>query len=125
MILAIINYLGKLSDVRPAIKQSSVYGLPSYREGTPRTVLEAMGKATITTDAPGCRETVIDGDNGFLIPVKSIDELANTMEKFIVQPQLIHVMGNRSRQIVELKYEVHQVNSTMMQQMGIIMSDLK
>lgn len=122
-----INYLGKLSDVRPAIEQSSVYVLPSYREGTPRTVLEAMamGKAIITTDAPGCRETVIDGDNGFLIPVKSIDELANAMEKFIVQPQLIHVMGNRSRQIVELKYDVHQVNSTMMQQMGIITSDLK
>lgn len=117
-----ISYLGKLSDVRPAIEQSSVYVLPSYREGTPRTVLEAMamGKAIITTDAPGCRETVVDGDNGFLIPVKSIESLANAMEKFIVQPQLIHAMGTRSRQIVELKYDVAKVNHTMMAQMGLV-----
>ncbi len=55
-----LKYWGKLSDVRPAIAESSVYVLPSYREGTPRTVLEAMamGRAIITTDAPGCRETV-------------------------------------------------------------------
>lgn len=66
-----INYLGELTDVRPAIAETSVYVLPSYREGTPRTVLEAMsmGRAIITTDAPGCRETVVDGDNGFLVPV--------------------------------------------------------
>ena len=53
----VVNYWGKLSDVRPAIAASSVYVLPSYREGTPRTVLEAMamGRAIITTDAPGCR----------------------------------------------------------------------
>lgn len=58
-----INYWGKLSDVRPAIAESSIYVLPSYREGTPRTVLEAMamGRAIITTDAPGCRGTVMDG----------------------------------------------------------------
>ena len=58
----IIEFLGKLSDVRPAISESSVYVLPSYREGTPRTVLEAMamGRPVITTDAPGCRETVVD-----------------------------------------------------------------
>ena len=68
-----IEYLGRLSDVRPAIAASSVYVLPSYREGTPRTVLEAMamGRPIITTDAPGCRQTVIEGDNGFLVPVKS------------------------------------------------------
>ena len=67
----VVNYWGKLSDVRPAIAASSVYVLPSYREGTPRTVLEAMamGRAIITTDAPGCRETVIHGQNGYLVPV--------------------------------------------------------
>jgi glycosyltransferase involved in cell wall biosynthesis len=55
-----VRYAGRLDDVRPAMRESHVYVLPSYREGTPRTVLEAMstGRPLITTDAPGCRETV-------------------------------------------------------------------
>lgn len=91
----VIEFYGKLSDVRPAIAECSVYVLPSYREGTPRTVLEAMsmGRPIITTDAPGCRETVIDGDNGFLVPVKSIDGLVRAMETFVNQPELVERMG--------------------------------
>lgn len=117
-----INYWGKLSDVRPAIAESSVYVLPSYREGTPRTVLEAMamGRAIITTDAPGCRETVTDGDNGFLVEVKSVESLVKAMEKLILQPELIAKMGSRSREIALHKYDVHQVNAHMMQEMGLI-----
>lgn len=117
-----INYWGKLSDVRPAIAESSVYVLPSYREGTPRTVLEAMamGRAIITTDAPGCRETVIDGDNGFLVEVKSVENLVKAMEKLILQPGLITQMGNRSREIALHKYDVHKVNAHMMKEMGLI-----
>ncbi|WP_312317283.1 glycosyltransferase family 4 protein [Acinetobacter variabilis] len=118
----ILNYWGKLSDVRPAIAESSVYVLPSYREGTPRTVLEAMamGRAIITTDAPGCRETVTDGDNGFLVEVKSVESLVKAMEKLILQPELIAKMGSRSREIALHKYDVHQVNTHMMQEMGLI-----
>lgn len=117
-----LNYWGKLSDVRPAIAESSVYVLPSYREGTPRTVLEAMamGRAIITTDAPGCRETVINGDNGFLVEVKSVESLVKAMEKLILQPELITQMGIRSREIALHKYDVHQVNAHMMQEMGLI-----
>lgn len=117
-----VKYWGKLTDVRPAIAESSVYVLPSYREGTPRTVLEAMamGRAIITTDAPGCRETVIDGDNGFLVEVKSVESLVEAMQKFINQPELIENMGNRSREIALHKYDVHQVNKHMMQEMGLI-----
>ncbi|WP_122900935.1 glycosyltransferase family 4 protein [Acinetobacter sp. B51(2017)] len=117
-----LNYWGKLSDVRPAIAQSSIYVLPSYREGTPRTVLEAMamGRAIITTDAPGCRETVINGDNGFLVEVKSVDSLVHAMQQFIQQPDLVVKMGQRSRQIALEKYDVHQVNKHMMQEMGLI-----
>lgn len=117
-----VKYWGKLADVRPAIAESSVYVLPSYREGTPRTVLEAMamGRAIITTDAPGCRETVVDGDNGFLVEVKSVDSLVDAMQKFISQPELIEKMGNRSREIALHKYDVHQVNTHMMQEMGLI-----
>lgn len=116
-----LEFLGKLSDVRPAISDSSVYVLPSYREGTPRTVLEAMamGRPVITTDAPGCRETVVDGDNGFLVPVKAVDELVSTMIRFIKNPDLIAHMGGRSREIAEAKYDVHTVNEFMLVEMGI------
>ncbi len=117
-----INFLGRLSDVRPAIAECSVYVLPSYREGTPRTVLEAMamGRAVITTDAPGCRETVVDGDNGFLVPIKDADALAQAMLRFIEQPELIAQMGQRSRSIAEEKYDVHKVNAQMLEGMGLI-----
>lgn len=116
-----LEFYGRLSDVRPAITACSVYVLPSYREGTPRTVLEAMamGRAIITTDAPGCRETVVDGDNGFLVPVKAVNELAAAMERFIVERELAARMGSRSRQIAEQKYDVHRVNAVMLEEMGI------
>ena len=117
-----VNYWGKLSDVRPAIAASSVYVLPSYREGTPRTVLEAMamGRAVITTDAPGCRETVANGGNGYLVGVKSVDDLVQSMQYFIEDPKLITYMGRRSREIALNKYDVHQVNKHMMTEMELI-----
>jgi len=116
-----LDFLGRLSDVRPAIEACSVYVLPSYREGTPRTVLEAMamGRAIITTDAPGCRETVVDGDNGFLVPVRSVDALANAMARFIIDPTLAARMGQRSRQLAVDKYDVHKVNAVMLKEMGL------
>ena len=117
----IVNYWGKLSDVRPAIAASSVYVLPSYREGTPRTVLEAMamGRAVITTDAPGCRETVSHGVNGYLVAVKSVDQLVQSMQYFIEDPKLMISMGQRSREIALNKYDVHQVNKHMMTEMDM------
>ena len=116
-----LNFLGRLSDVRPAIADCAVYVLPSYREGTPRTVLEAMamGRAVITTDAPGCRETVVDGDNGYLVPVRSATALAAAMQRFIDEPDLAARMGARSRQIAEHKYDVRKVNAIMLREMGI------
>lgn len=116
-----LKYLGRLSDVRPAIAKCSVYVLPSYREGTPRTVLEAMamGRAVITTDAPGCRETVVDGDNGFLVPVKSVNALVQAMLRFIDEPDLAARMGLRGRQVAEEKYDVRKVNAKMLHEMGI------
>jgi len=116
-----IDFLGRLDDVRPAIAAASVYVLPSYREGTPRTVLEAMsmGRAIITTDAPGCRETVIDGENGFLVRTHSVDDLVSAMHKFIDDPALATTMGQRSREIAEEKYDVHRINAVMLREMGI------
>lgn len=118
----LIKFWGKLADVKPAIAACAIYVLPSYREGTPRTVLEAMamGRPIITTDAPGCRETVIDGLNGYLVPVKAVDELAQAMEKFIVNPALIAQMGAASRQLAQEKFDVNAVNQVMLREMGIL-----
>jgi glycosyltransferase involved in cell wall biosynthesis len=117
----VLEYLGQTEDVRPFIAGTSVYVLPSYREGTPRSVLEAMsmGRPIITTDVPGCRETVIDGENGFLVPMKNVEALVKVMEHFIQSPYLIPKMGRRSREIAEEKFDVHKVNAVIMQTMGL------
>ena len=117
----IIDFLGYKKDVRSFIKECSIFVLPSYREGTPRTVLEAMsmGRAIITCDSPGCRETVIDGVNGFLIPVKDSIVLEKTMEKFILDTSLIGNMGKESRKIAEFKYDVIKVNKTIIKELSL------
>lgn len=118
----VVEFLGRLDDVRPAIAKSSVYVLPSYyREGTPRTVLEAMamGRPIITTDAPGCRETVENGVNGFLVPVKNVPALAESMERFISDSSLIVRMGRESRKIAEEKYDVEKVNRVILENLGL------
>jgi len=116
-----VEYFAETEDVRPFLAKAGVYVLPSYREGTPRSVLEAMsmGRPVITTYAPGCRETVIDGENGFLVPVGDAGSLAVAMERFILQPELIERMGKRSREIAEDKYDVHKVNKVILAAMGL------
>ena len=116
-----IIWHGALDDVQPALAAAHVYVLPSYREGTPRTVLEAMatGRAIITTDAPGCRETVQEGVNGFLVPVRDVKALVAAMEEFLLKPELIERMGKNSRQIAIDKYDVHKVNASMINQMAL------
>ncbi|MGB3290162.1 MAG: glycosyltransferase family 4 protein [Burkholderiaceae bacterium] len=116
-----INYLGRLDDVRPAITACNVYVLPSYREGTPRTVLEAMamGRAIITTDVPGCRQTVEDGRNGYLVPPRSVEGLVQAMESLYADPGLIASMGAQSRTMAERRYNVHKVNANILHEMGI------
>jgi glycosyltransferase involved in cell wall biosynthesis len=117
-----INYRGSLSDVRPAIADCSVYVLPSaYREGTPRSVLEAMamGRAIITTDMPGCRETVIEGKNGFLVPPRDADSLFAAMMRFVEQPGLAREMGAESLKIAKAKYDVREVNAAVLRHAGL------
>lgn len=118
----LIDYRGRLSDVKPVLKECSVFVLPSYyREGVPRSILEALatGRSIITTDSVGCRETVTEGENGFLVPVKDAHTLAEAMLKFIKQPELVTSMGQCSREMAEQKYDVHKVNSHMLREMGI------
>ncbi|HCT41972.1 MAG TPA: glycosyltransferase family 1 protein [Moraxellaceae bacterium] len=114
----VVEYLGRLSDVRLAVAGCTVYVLLPYRKETHRAVLEfmAMGRLIFTTYAPGCRETVVDGDNGFLVPLKSIDVLVAAREKFIFSPDLVERMGKRSREIAESKYDA---NVVMLREMGI------
>lgn len=99
-------------DVKPWLAETSVYVLPSYREGLPRSTQEAMamGRAVITTDVPGCRETVIDGINGFLVPVRDVAALVNAMLRFVRQPELIETMGYQSRQMVEQRFDAKKIN---------------
>lgn len=117
----IIEYLGAAHDILPVFQASSVCVLPSYREGCPRSLLEAMavGRAIVTTDAPGCRDTVIENHNGFLVPIKNSVRLAEAMEKFIKNPSLTKEMGLKSRLLAEEKYDVHKVNEKILESMGL------
>lgn len=109
-------------QVRPWLAQASVFVLPSYREGVPRSTQEAMamGRAVITTRVPGCRETVDDGRNGFLVPACDPAALAQAMLRFIHQPELIERMGKVSREIAVERFDVHKVNALMLSTMGIL-----
>lgn len=117
----IVKRFEETKDVRPYYEMCSVYVLPSYREGTPRTVLEAMamGRPIITTDTNGCRETVKEGENGFLVPIGNAEKLAECMMKFITHPESIEQMGKRSIEICEEKFEVKKVNYDMLKIMKL------
>ncbi|MEG9489113.1 glycosyltransferase family 4 protein [Mannheimia indoligenes] len=109
----IIEYHGYVDNVPEMIANSSVFVLPSYREGVPRSTQEAMaiGRAVITTDVPGCRETVKDGVNGFLISPYSHQHLAEKMIYFIENPQAISQMGLESRKWAERHFDIKEVNN--------------
>lgn len=112
----LINYPGHVDNVSDWIAASHVFVLPSYREGVPRSTQEAMaiGRAVITTDVPGCRETVIDGINGFLIPKWRPDILAEKMIYFIDRPEEIKCMGNASYQLALKRFDSNLVNSNLL-----------
>lgn len=117
----VIEYFGEQGDVRPYISQCSIYVLPSYREGTPKTVLEsmAMGRAIITSNAPGCRETVVDGVNGYLTEVKDAKAIAAKMRFLIKHPKTVAEMGEKSREMACDIFDVRKVNDTILRAMGI------
>lgn len=108
----IIEYLGETDDVRPFIEACQVYVLPSYHEGLPRTVIEAMstGRPVITTDVPGCRDTVIEGKTGMLVPAQDAEALAAAMIKMLERREDWVAMGQAGRRFVEETFDVHKVN---------------
>jgi glycosyltransferase involved in cell wall biosynthesis len=120
----LIEWPGQVTDVRPWIAQASVFVLPSYREGLPRSTQEAMaiGRPVITTNASGCRETVEPGVNGFLVPVRCPDALMRAMLAFVENPELIASMGIASRRIAEKKFNVDKINAKILSSMGLEMS---
>lgn len=108
----IITYPGHVTNVSQWIEESHVFVLPSYREGFPRSTQEAMaiGRAVITTDVPGCRETVADGVNGFLVPPFDAAALAEKMLYLIDNPEDIRRMGDESHRIAKERFDVHRIN---------------
>lgn len=108
-----VTYHGPQADVRPFIAASSVYALPSYREGTPRSSLEAMamGRPIVTSDAPGCRETVPAGRNGFLTPVRDVEALVDAMRRLALDGAMRQDMGAASLDLARERFNVHKVNA--------------
>jgi glycosyltransferase involved in cell wall biosynthesis len=111
-----IEYLGTLEDVRPELAEASIYVLPSYREGTPRTVLEAMAMArpVITTDVPGCRQTVIDGVNGLLVEPRDAAALASAMIRMAADREMRERMAAAGREMAVQKYSAEKVNAVLL-----------
>lgn len=113
-----IEYFGHIDDVRSLLNNCRYFVLPSYREGTPRSVLEAMsvGRPIITTNTAGCRETVEDGINGLLVPIKDSKSLALAMKKMIeYNDNKINEMASESIKLVRKKYDVRKVNENIIQ----------
>jgi glycosyltransferase involved in cell wall biosynthesis len=104
----VVEYLGTTSDVRPAIEAASCVVLPSYREGAPRTLIEAaaMARPVITTDVPGCRAVVDRDISGFLCEVRSAESLAAAIERFLALPsEAQQAMGQAGRTKMEREYD--------------------
>lgn len=122
----LVELLAETRDVRPCLASAHVFVLPSfYREGLPRTILEALatGRPVITTDMPGCREPIEEGRNGFLVPPRDADALADAMERFLECPALLQPMGEAARQVAVEIYDVERVNRQLLEEMGVIGPD--
>ncbi|MBN2689829.1 MAG: glycosyltransferase family 4 protein [Gammaproteobacteria bacterium] len=107
----LIKWLGHRSDIANLWHESTIAVLPSYREGLPKALLEAAacGKAIVATDVPGCREIVINNKNGYLVPVKNAQALADSIRKLITNPSLVESMGKASRKLVEDNFSLEYV----------------
>lgn len=117
----IVEYLGVINNIPDVLTESSVFVLPSYyREGIPHSLLEALsvGRAIITTDSAGCKETV-NGNNGFIIKPRDTEALIEKMRWMVENPEAVKAMGLESRKYAEERFDVEIVNNTIMQTMGI------
>jgi len=117
-----LEYLGETNDVKPFLTECHVFVLASYHEGMPRTVLEAMamGRPILTTNVPGCRETVTPGENGYLVPKGDEIALAERMCWFIEHREELKRMGLSSRAMAEVRFDFHGVNRELLKIMGLL-----
>jgi glycosyltransferase involved in cell wall biosynthesis len=117
-----VELFDETNDVRPYLNACTAFVLPSfYREGLPRTILEAMAsaRAVITTDLPGCRDAVRDGVNGLLVPPQDANALAEAMRRLANDPTTSAAMGTRGRVIAEQEYDVRRVNGLLLREMHL------
>ena len=108
----VVQWWGYRDDVRVALNEATLYCLPSYREGLPKSLLEAMamGLPCVATDVPGCREAVVDGHNGFLVPAKDSVTLAHTIKHLVRSSDLLDRFGRASRQMAVDEFSKEIVN---------------
>lgn len=120
-----VKWLGFRNDIRDITAICDIYVLPSYREGLPRTLLEAasMGKPIVTTNTTGCREVVEDGKNGFLVPVKDYITLAEKIEILINNRKLRLEMGGRGRKKAVEEFHVGKVVEKYMEVYGKLIEE--
>lgn len=113
---AAVRWLGETDDVRPHLSGADVAVLPSYREGLPRALLEAaaMGRPAVASDVPGCRQVVVEGVTGYLVPPRDVASLAGAMQRLIDNPCEVATMGAAARaRIAALFDESTVVQSTL------------
>ena len=116
-----IEYLGETRDVRPYVAAAHVLVLPSWREGTPTSIMEgmSMGRPAVVTDAPGCREVVRNGVNGYLVPLRDPQALAGAMEAFITNPEDIARMGQAGRELALSEFDAEKVAARILEDMRV------
>lgn len=107
----IVEWWGRRDDMPHIFSESHIVCLPSYREGLPKVLLEAAacGRAIVTTDVPGCREIVRQGENGLLVPVRDSSALAEALHRLIEDPVLRRHMGENARKIALAEFSVEKV----------------
>lgn len=117
----LITYLGSTSDVRPYIAAASAVVLPSWREGLPVSLMEAMsmGRAVVATQVPGCKDVVISGVTGFLVPLYDIAALAGAMEQLILEPELLRQMGQQGRELAETQLNAKKAADLIITNFGV------
>ncbi|MEW5788377.1 MAG: glycosyltransferase family 4 protein [Pseudomonadota bacterium] len=107
----VVEWWGHRDDMPETLGASAIVCLPSYREGLPKSLLEAAacGRPIVTTDVPGCREVVLDGDNGYLVPARDVPSLVLALTRLIGDPEQRRLMGERGRLRAETEFSQQRV----------------